>query len=207
MSKIMRQETEQEKFWKADFGTEYSQRNVDLASSREPFFRSIIERTGPLKSVCELGSNVGENLRALRGVAPEIELAATEINPTAFEKLKTIPGINAVNGAIQDYSPGKTFQLVFTSGVLIHLNPDDLNDTYRKMFELSQEYVLFNEYFSPVPVEIPYRGHQGKLFKRDFAGEFWDIHKDSVELVDYGFLWKKADPVWDDTNWTLFRKK
>ena len=201
-----RQETDQEQFWRTEFGTEYSQRNTGFYQRRMPFFRRVLERTEGVRSACELGANVGENLRALRELQPSLELAATEINPSAVSKLRELEGIEATLGAIQDYSPKRRFDLVFTCGVLIHLAPASLGQTYVKMFELSERFVLINEYFNPVPTEIPYRGHSGKLFKRDFAGEFWDLHGDKVEVVDYGFLWKRVEPAWDDTTWTLFKK-
>ena len=33
---------------------------------------------------------------------------------------------------------------------------------------------------------VEYRGHTGKLFKRDFAGEM--IYRFDLKLIDYGFL-------------------
>ena len=47
------------------------------------------------------------------------------------------------------------------------------------------------EYHSPYPVEIPYRGHKEKNFKRDFAKEFWNKYPE-CSLVDYGFFWSKG---------------
>jgi spore coat polysaccharide biosynthesis protein SpsF len=32
------------------------------------------------------------------------------------------------------------------------------------------------EYYNPVPVAMPYRGHNDRLFKRDFAGEIMERH-------------------------------
>ena len=48
--------------------------------------------------------------------------------------------------------------------------------------------------------------HQGKLFKRDFAGEFLDRFAD-VRLVDYGFAYHR-DPNFqqDDISWFLLEK-
>lgn len=201
-----RPETAQEAFWREEFGTDYARRNTQLAPLRAKFFAHLLKITGPLGSACELGANIGENLVALRSLVGELRLAAAEINPYAFSQLSLIDGVEAWQGAIQDYAPGQTYDLVFCCGVLIHLNPDDLNLVYRKLFDLSRRFVLINEYFNPSPQEIPYRGQSERLYKRDFAGEFLDLHGATVEVVDYGFLWKRLEPAWDNTTWTLLRK-
>ena len=54
---------------------------------------------------------------------------------------------------------------------------------------------------------IDYRGHTDKLFKRDFAGELLDRHKD-LRLMDYGFVYH-GDPKFpqDDITWFLLEKR
>lgn len=58
-----------------------------------------------------------------------------------------------------------------------------------------------------MPVVVSYRGHEDRLFKRDFAGEMLDRYPD-LELVDYGFVYHR-DPNFpqDDPNWFLLRKR
>lgn len=96
--------------------------------------------------------------------------------------------------------------LSIASGVLIHINPASLNTAYELLHALSKRFILISEYFNPVPIAIPYRGHENLLFKRDFANELWTQYP-SLRLVDYGFIWSK-DPVApkDDTTWFLFEK-
>jgi len=67
--------------------------------------------------------------------------------------------------------------------------------------------VLIAEYYNPSPMEIPYRGHSNKMFKRDFAGELMTRHP-NMTLVDYGFLYRR-DPNWpqDDITWFLMEKR
>ena len=154
-----------------------------------------------MQSVCELGANRGHNLRALQTIRP-LELSGVEINPVAFEEFKSIEGVAAYQSSILAFDPGKQFDLVFTSGVLIYIAPDDLPATYRKLAQLSRRYVLLNEYFNPTPVELSYRGHTGKLFKRDFAGEFLDTCP-GFRVLRYGFLWKRMEPARDNSTWTL----
>jgi hypothetical protein len=67
--------------------------------------------------------------------------------------------------------------------------------------------MLIAEYYSPVPIEISYRGHEQRLFKRDFAGELLGTFPD-LRLVDYGFSYRN-DPVapQDDITWFLLEKQ
>ena len=54
---------------------------------------------------------------------------------------------------------------------------------------------------------MPYRGHDARLFKRDFAGEMLDRFSD-LRLVDYGFRYHRdpAHPA-DDLTWFLMEKR
>jgi pseudaminic acid biosynthesis-associated methylase len=201
----MRVKTEQELFWEGAFGSNYTVRNTELSGGRKPFWADVLRRTADVNSVCELGANRGENIRALRELSPELSLTGVEINSSAFELLCNLPDVQAVHSSIQDFTTEQRFDMVFTSGVLIHLNPDDLPRVYAKMAELSNRYVLINEYYNPHPTEIDYRGHAGKLFKRDFAGEFLDQNP-QFSVVDYGFLWNRVHPAWDNTTWVLMEK-
>ncbi|OUC13625.1 MAG: hypothetical protein B0A82_16370 [Alkalinema sp. CACIAM 70d] len=202
----MRVITEQEQFWAGEFGNEYTHRNQIDAEHRQPFFRQILQQTPNVKTLCELGANRGHNLAAIASIHPEIHLTGVEINPTALAELQKVCGSGAIQSSIQEFQPKQSFDLVFTCGVLIHLNPDDLPEIYQKLYDLSDRYILMNEYFNPTPVELEYRGNQGKLFKRDFAGEFLSHHGDRIQVMDYGFLWKVLHPTWDNTVWTLFEK-
>lgn len=201
----MRSKTEQELFWEGQFGTDYTQRNDVLWEQRQPFFATVLSKTFGVKTICELGANRGHNLEAIAHLSSNFELTGVELNPSALTSLKAIPHVNAVHSSIQEFQPNQMFDLVFTCGVLIHINPDDLPLVYQKMFDLSSRYILINEYFNPAPVELGYRGHSEKLFKRDFAREFIEKTQ-QVSVVDYGFLWQQANPSWDNTTWFLMEK-
>lgn len=205
----MSNKTDQENFWEGSFGNEYVDRNTSaesIASSISVFSR-ILSRTGNVRSALELGANIGINLTALQSLLPNALLTAVEINAKAAGILKTnIPKANVFHASILDWEPGQVHDFVFTKGVLIHLPPERLGEVYRKMFDASNKYVLMMEYYNPHPVEVTYRGHSEKLFKRDFAGEFMDSFP-SVKLVDYGFVYRR-DPNFpqDDATWFLMEK-
>ena len=114
---------------------------------------------------------------------------------------------NIYHQSILDFTPlRKKYDLVLIKGVLIHIDPDELFNVYEKLYQSCGRYLLIAEYYNPVPVEVKYRGHEEKLFKRDFASEFLEKY-DDMKLVDYGFVWRK-DPNFpqDDITWFLLEK-
>lgn len=202
--------TEQENFWATNFGNEYILRNQDekLISNNTVFFSKVLNNTQQINSVIELGSNIGLNLMALQRLKPNLSVSAVEINQEATKKLKdNIPSCEVHESSILDFKSSQKWDLVFTKGVLIHIHPDKLKDVYDLMYNCSDRYILIAEYYNPSPVEIEYRGHSNKLFKRDFAGDMLDQFKDLL-LLDYGFVYRR-DPNFplDDTTWFLLEKK
>ena len=201
--------TEQENFWAGTFGDEYISRNIsdEYLASNLNFFSKAFNQIGSPNSLIEFGANVGMNLRAIKLLFPKIELFGIEINKTASEELaKYISKENVFHESILEYLPNQKFDVSLIKGVLIHINPDKLNDVYSKLYESSNKYILICEYYNPSPVTVNYRGHNDRLFKRDFAGEMLDRYSD-LTLVDYGFCYKrdKAFPQ-DDITWFLLEK-
>jgi spore coat polysaccharide biosynthesis protein SpsF len=88
--------------------------------------------------------------------------------------------------------------------VLIHVDPSLLEKTMREIHRVASKYVFCAEYFSPKAETIPYRGENELLFKNDFGSLYMDMFSD-LELVDYGFFWRRTT-VMDDSTWWLFRK-
>ena len=202
--------TEQENFWAEEFGNDYIERNqgAQLLASNLNFFTKALAKAGKIHSCKEFGSNIGMNLKALALLYPNIKLQGIEINQKASEELgKFIGRENVFNCSILDAPIIEKVELALIKGVLIHINPDMLQNVYKKLYDSSSKNILIAEYYNPSPVAIPYRGHADRLFKRDFAGEFLDKF-DDVQLVDYGFAYKRdiAFPQ-DDITWFLLQKK
>jgi pseudaminic acid biosynthesis-associated methylase len=199
--------TDQEMFWRGQFGSEYTERNSekeswDLLQTLSIEIRSVKR---PISSVLELGANRGLNILALKQLLPSAEFSAVEINETAAEILKGT-GANVVCQSLLDFKGSKKWDLVLIRGVLIHLNPGMLNLAYDVIAESSARYVLISEYYNSFPASVDYRGEKERLFKRDFAGEFMDQHSE-FELQDYGFHYRKGAYFGDDQTWFLLEKK
>jgi len=137
---------------------------------------------------------------------PEVQLSAIEINKKAVSILERMSDINVYNQSILDFNPDYKWDFTFTKGVLIHINPEQLPFVYNLLYTTSKKYICIIEYYNPTPVEITYRGHEKKLFKRDFAGEMLDQFSD-IKLVNYGFIYHRdlTFPQ-DDISWFLLKK-
>lgn len=201
--------TPQEEFWAGNFGDEYISRNEspELLASNLKFFSKALERLERPKSIIEFGANIGMNLIAIKYLFPNIIIKGIEINNNAAKELaKLIGEKNIFQGSIFDYPVTEQFELSMIKGVLIHINPEMLQVVYKKLYDSSSKYILIGEYYNPSPVNINYRGHNDRLFKRDFAGEMLDLYSDLV-LIDYGFSYKRdvAFPQ-DDITWFLLQK-
>lgn len=204
----MNYKTEQEKFWATDFGNDYPSRNEGekLVSSNVAIFSKIIKNCPTISSVAELGCNIGLNLMALHRINQDFRLRGYEINAKAAESASKANIAEVINtSVVEPLDTSKKFDLTFTKGVLIHINPDMLNAVYQNLYDLSNKYIMVYEYYNPTPVSVEYRGHQNKLFKRDFAGEL--IDKFNLRLIDYGFNYKRENyfPK-DDATWFLMEK-
>jgi pseudaminic acid biosynthesis-associated methylase len=198
--------------WSGAFGAEYTARNI--ASDEALRDRALMwARIGqafhdePPRSILEVGCNLGINLRVLPRLFGAT-LSAIEPNPAAREILirdGVLPP-ERLHAGFGDAIPipDGSVELAFTSGVLIHVEPERLPATMDEIHRVSSKYVMCAEYFSPQAETLSYRGQEGLLFKNDFGGLYLDRFPD-LTLVDYGFFWKRATRL-DDVTWWLFRK-
>ena len=86
----MTYKTEQENFWAGDFGERYLNRNngEQLINANLALFAKILQAAPQVKSIVELGCNLGLNLQALHRINPMFELCGYEINQTAAQKAR-----------------------------------------------------------------------------------------------------------------------
>ena len=202
--------TEQEKFWAKEFGDQYIIRNnfTDIQPKKINLFSEIFQNCSSVKNVIEFGPNTGVNLMAISTLLPLVRLSAVEINSQAASQIKKLNFCEKIwNESMLNFKSKKKYDLSFTSGVLIHINPKYLDFAYKALYESSRKYILIIEYYNPDPIAIDYRGHKNKLFKRDFAGDIIKKYND-VKLIKYGFKYKSDNnfPL-DDVTWFLLEKK
>ena len=202
--------TPQEDFWKSQITESYAQDNSvfdeQLGLLAWERILSKIDKSD-ISSYLDCGSNIGRNIALLKRVLPTASANIVELAKGPLDKcLKDFQIDESFLGPIKDSRFDRKFHLVFTNGVLIHINPDDLLESMSRMYEMSSRYILMGEYFNRTPVMINYRGENDRLFKRDFGKLF--VENFDCNVVDYGFLWgHEFDTAgFDDITYWLFEK-
>lgn len=204
---------QQEIFWSGKFGDKYTDRNVNVNDSTlEKFGVSRIQMNMDfldglkLNNILEVGCNRAEQLSLLKHKV-KVDLYGIDINDYALcEAREYNPELNLIKGSALDI-PFKDnyFDLVFTSGVLIHIHPDNLKQVMSEIYRCSKEYILGFEYHSFWCQEITYRGNKGFLWKNDFKQLYLDTFPD-LELVKETFYRYKDNSGCVD-NMFLLKKK
>jgi len=199
--------TEQENFWAGEFGLNYIDRNNSepLLYSKVAMWARMLQAANNVNSIRELGCNIGLNLAALKRLQPSLKLSGYEINAEAARQAAEFNVAEIKQGSILEEIKDPKVDLTFTAGVLIHINPEYLDNVYSNLVNGSNRYVLVAEYYNQAPTKINYRGHKDRLFKRDFAGDLIDNY--GLKLIDYGFVYKRDN--WapqDDVTWFLLEK-
>ena len=204
--------TRQLDHWTGAFGAEYLDRNndtseADLAPRARALASMLSGCPAAPGSILEVGANIGRNLMALQRHT-DAQLYAVEPFEQAYSKLNELIGPKLAGSVCASGQSlphaDSSIDLVFTSGVLIHVGPADLPSVMSEVVRVARRYVWCNEYFSKQPEEISYRGESGLLFKRDFGRLYMEMFPDLKPLAQ-GFFWSATTPF-DDTTWWLFEK-
>ncbi len=190
-----------EQFWSGEFGFAYHLRDTREVDATVNLFRHMLREASVIRTAIEFGAGTGTNLEALKKLR-HCQTIGVEINQEAATAMQA--DVSICSPVLAATAP--QCKLAFTKGFLIHVPPEDLPATYAKIYAVSTRYILLCEYFNPVPVEVEYRGHAERLWKRDFAGEMMDAYPD-LSLLDYGFSYDR-DPALpsDNFNWFLLSK-
>jgi len=193
-----------ERLWADEFGDAYVERNAEAGEGRDVFWHGLLERH-PIRTVLEIGCNVGANLRWIDGRLESRDVWGIDINESALRAIRRrLPGINAVWSPARELPVrDRSFDLVFTAGVLIHQPESTLPLVMSEAVRASRRFVLALEYFATETAEVPYRGEEGALFKRDYGRLYGELFPE-LELLESGAL--GADEGWDDVTWWLFAK-
>ncbi len=196
--------TRLEQLWSGEFGDAYVERNRAAGERRASFWQEILAQF-PVRRSLEVGCNVGLNLRWIASILAPHNVYGTDINLKALDELHhCLPGVNALWAPARDlpFRDG-WFDLVFTTGVLIHQPEASLPLVMAEIVRCSRRYVLCGEYHAERTTEVPYRGQPGALFKRDYGRLYCELFPE-LALRRQGFLGR--DQGWDDVTYWLFEK-
>jgi pseudaminic acid biosynthesis-associated methylase len=196
-------DTPQLALWRSEFGRAYTDRNDRERPERVPTWRRLLDGTAPA-NVLEVGCNVGWNLRYLEQLGL-VDLFGIEPQPAAVAVARQRrPQFNVLHGTAFDLPfRDAMFDLVFTSGVLIHIAPGSLGRALDEIYRVSRRWIAAIEYDHPSEQEIEYRGYAGALWKRDH-GAAWQTRHPSLRLIRRIEL--GADQGYDDCTAHLFER-
>ena len=187
--------TEQMKEWMSDFGVEYTRRCFLNFDEEDESFRKkfgitrtklnnlFIGKLNPAIKILEVGSNIGNQLLLLQKMGFK-NLYGIEINDYAIELFKSrTKNINIIQGSAFDIPfKDEFFDLIFTSGLLIHIAPSDIGKVMQEIHRCTKEYIWGIEYYANEYTEIIYRTKRNLLWKANFPKLYLDFFKD-LEVV------------------------
>lgn len=183
--------TSQEKKWKEEFGKNYTLRNPqdikgmdrlyikNYGINRAKLNREFLGKFNHSFKILEVGSNIGIQLVFLQKMGFR-NLYGIEINKRAVEISKSITkNINLIQGSAIDI-PFKDnyFDLVFTSGLLIHISPTDIKKAMKEIYRCTKKYIWGFEYYADNYTELLYRGKKNILWKANFSQLYLNFFKD-----------------------------
>ncbi len=194
--------TQQLKKWENAFGEKYTDRNSFSVAQLDNLYlkrfgvtrtainTEFIGKFNRNMKILEVGSNIGNQLLALQKIGFKNIFGLEPLKYAVELSKKRSIGINIIQGSAFDI-PFKDnyFDLVFTSGVLIHISPKDIHKAIKEIYRCSNKYIWGFEYFSEKYQEISYRGEKNLLWKADFPKlyiqDFPDLKLIKVKKIKY----------------------
>ncbi len=212
----MAKTTPQMKFWQGTFGKEYTERNTYGPEELDRYYQKTLGITLTamnryllkdlrIGSVLEVGCNIGMKLNHLQRMGYE-NLYGIELQLQAVERAKQrAKNIKIVQGSAFDIPfKDKFFDLVFTNGVLIHIDPEDLKDAMGEIHRCSKKYISGLEYFSEQSEQVPYHEKKNRLWRNNFPALYQQYfpglkllrsekyyYRGSRTLCDVAFIFQK----------------
>jgi len=137
--------------------------------------------------ILEVGCNVGNQLMLLQKMGFN-NLYGVEINEYAVEEAKKRTNdICIMQGSVYNLPyENNEFDLVFTSGVLIHISPKNIFQAMKEIYRCSNKYIWGYENY----VENGYEEmRKDYLWKTDFAKLYHNIDENSKIIKKEIFIW------------------
>jgi pseudaminic acid biosynthesis-associated methylase len=136
---------------------------------------------------------------------PPKNIYGVDVNLKALTELRSaLSEVNALWSPARELPfRDRWFDLVFTTGVLIHQPETTLPLVMREIVRCSRRYVLCGEYYAEHTTEIVYREQRGALFKRDYGRIYKELFPE-LRLCKQGFLGREQG--WDDVTYWVFER-
>ena len=200
--------------WAGDFGKEYTARNVDenyrperLARMGE-IFQEMLSHTTGVRRILEVGCNTGHNFFPLSELG-DFELVGVEPQAAAVEvgKSRKAPASLVQGNAFEIPYDDGYFDLVYTTGVMMHIAPSDTLRALSEFRRVSRRYYFTMDYYEDVETVVPnYHAHDDLLWRRDMrkavslhvpnTSVLWESHiatDASIGKETWAFLFEFGD--------------
>lgn len=186
--------------WIEKFGKEYTDRNnlsleeleklykEDYGFTRTELNTLFLDKIDRSIKVLEVGSNIGLQLLCLQKMGFK-NLFGIEPQEYAVQLSKDkTKNINIIKGDAFDIPfKDKFFDIVFTSGVLIHIHKQNIKKAIREIYRCSNKYIWGIEYYAEKYTEILYRGQKNLLWKANFPKIYMDTFPD-LKIIEIKFF-------------------
>ena len=162
----------QQKYWKNNLAYIKRNKNFDDKLGGKVWYSLLKDKN--IDTILECGSNIGRNLKQINKSFPNKKLSFIEINKKAYQACLLNKNIvSSFNESIENCKINSNeFDLVFTSGVLIHIDKKNLNKVINNIIKWTKKYIIIMEYFSTNDITKKYRNKNNLLFLRDYGDKF-----------------------------------
>ena len=184
-------ETPQLQQWTGDFGRQFTDRNSltpaemdaryakEYGLTRTAMNLEFLDALPRDMRILEVGANIGNQLVFLQSMG-FTDLWGIEAADYGLDLARRrTSGINLLKGSAFDLPfRDNWFDLVFTSVVLIHINPEDQPRATSELHRCTRKYVWGFDYYADSLTDVPYRGKSDLCWKRDFAQLYMSQYSD-----------------------------
>jgi len=187
------------KFWKGKRGQEYTGRNPqnpqemdalylrDYGVTRSDMDKRFVGNLSRDIRILEVGCNIGVQLWMLHNMGFR-HLYGIDVQPIK----KAGPFAFVLSPAQKIPFKDNYFDLVLTSGLLIHIPPDELLMVMGEMNRVAKDKIWGFEYGAEETTPLEYRGETGLLWKANYGGLF-QAHFNLGRVYSQGYKFRDTD--------------
>lgn len=184
---VLQDASDETKEWAGEFGDEYASRNpTDRLTLDSVYYETygvtrtemnefILEDMPSDVKILELGCGAGAQLDTLKKMGFD-NLTGVDVNPSVVRQARARLGRMILQADATEPPPlfeNEAFDIVMTSGFLIHVNPIRLAQVIDMMADMTRRWIWGFEYTCEVwsdPVrDRPYRGRKGLMWAGDYC--------------------------------------
>jgi len=169
--------------YNSELWNEYTEENEGLIQEDLCKFIYHVSLSLGAKKILEAGCNIGNNLN---GFPTNLEIFGLDMNENALKKaISKYPSFKFKKGSLTKIPyPDNYFDVVFTRGVLIHINPSDIENATKELVRVTKKWIFNLEYFGEDNKMIKWKRGNDLLWYRDMEKRWNDLGLEIISSVD-----------------------